>query len=216
MIYLYAIGEREARVDEPGFDERPVEAVRHGRLSAYVSRDVTADVAPTPANLLRHDGVVAAAMRSGAVLPMRFGTLVRYEDDLHAVLDEREEALARRLERVRGRVELGARALWRRDREPAAAADSGREFLQAKLRRREAAREAAQALHRPLAELAADASCTLLPRDDTAFSAAYLVDRTRAPELEDRAAALRTASEDVELVVSGPWPPYSFSEGPDA
>ncbi|HKO28235.1 MAG TPA: GvpL/GvpF family gas vesicle protein, partial [Solirubrobacteraceae bacterium] len=74
----------------------------------------------------------------------------------------------------------------------------------------------AEELHDPLSELAADARCSLLPADDTAFAAAYLVERERADELEGRARELAQQHPEVDMVVSGPWPPYSFSELPDA
>lgn len=212
MIYVYAIGEEAATVDEAGLDDRPVEAVRHGSLTAFVSRGVRSAVAASPATLRRHDRVVAAAMDAGTVLPMRFGTLVGGDRDLAAVLSERGQELERTLDRVRGRVEVGVRAEWSGD-EPAPR--DGRDFMLAKLERRRAARRLADAIHPPLAGLAADSRCTLLPRDDTAFACAYLVDRGREGELARRAAKSGAAHEDVDLVVTGPWPPYSFSEARD-
>ena len=88
--------------------------------------------------------------------------------------------------------------------------------MRARLARRQAAGRVADAVHPPLVELAADAKFSLLPRDDTPFTAAYLVDRGCLLEFERRVESLRGTHEDVELVFSGPWPPYSFSELGDA
>jgi hypothetical protein len=50
------------------------------------------------------------------------------------------------------------------------------------------------------------------------MNAAYLVDRERAAGLRAAVDALASelAAVDVEVEVSGPWVPYSFTEPPDA
>ncbi|MFL5780837.1 MAG: GvpL/GvpF family gas vesicle protein [Thermoleophilaceae bacterium] len=213
MIYLYAICEPGIGVDAHGLDGVPVEAVEEGGLTALVSSRVPGGVAPTPDALAAHDRVVAAAMESGAVLPARFGTRVRDEVELRAILRTRASDLARGLRRVGGRVELGVRALWPKRAEPAPA--GGREFMLAKARARAKARALAGDLHEALAGLAVDERSSVLPRPDTPVSAAYLVERSRVRAFERRAAALRTSRDDAELVLTGPWPPYSFSEDRD-
>ena len=214
MIYLYAIGDGATAVHEAGLDDRPVETVRHGRLMALVSRGLQTAVEARPGMLRCHERVVTSAMEAGPVLPMRFGTLVGGDHELHAVLSERGVELERALDRVRGRVELGVSALWPRAvAEPVA--ETGRAFLVAKLERRDAARRIARELHSRLVELAIDARCTLLPREDTPFAGAYLVDRGRVDGFERVAEALGLAQDEVELVLTGPWAPYSFCENHD-
>ncbi len=215
MIYVYAIGDGVSRARVVGLDGRAVERVTEGRLTAFVTRDMERPPEPTPATLGAHDEVVMSLMVDGAVLPMRFGTVLRDDADIRAVVRDRADELVQALDRVRGRVELGVRAVWRGNHaEPPAA--SGGDFLRAKLRRRAAARMVAAEVHPRLAQLATDARCSLLPRDDTPLAAAYLVDRVRCGEFEAHAAELAEEQPDAELVVSGPWPPYSFSEPTDA
>jgi hypothetical protein len=191
VIYLYAIGD-----PQPG-----AEAVRAAGLAGFVRRDVPRSPAPEPAALVSHDRVVAALAQNGAVLPVRFGTVVPAEDDVRKLLVERRDELRSRLEHVRGRVEMGVRAMWGAP-EPGPSPCTGRDFMQAKLERHAAARRAADELHGPLAALAADSVLTLCPREDTAFSAAYLVERADAARFSERAKGVS---------VTGPWPPYSFS-----
>lgn len=210
MIYVYAIGEATSGEGATGLDGRPVEPVTEGRLTAFVTRDIEAP-SPDPGSLLAHDEVVMSLMTNAALLPMRFGTVLRTDADVRAVIRDRTSELMRTLDRVRGRVELGVRAVWRDDRaEPPA--ETGGDFLRAKLRRRSRARLVADEVHPRLARLAAEARCSLLPRDDTPLVAAYLVERARCARFEADAAALGEQHPDAELVVSGPWPPYSFSE----
>jgi gas vesicle protein GvpL/GvpF len=164
VIYVYGIGERD------------------GRLAAYVKRGVDGTPEPEPAALLDHDRVVYSLMEHGAVLPMRFGTVLGDEDEVRSLLLTRRKELREMLARVRGRVEFGVRG-----EQPKAT--SGRDYLHAKLETRRSLA--------PLAELAVD---TRVRRKDTA----YLVD-------SDLAAAFRERARSLKLALSGPWPPYSFT-----
>jgi hypothetical protein len=177
VIYLYAIGERD------------------GALTAFVRRGP--GEAPGEAALIEHDRIVSSLMDDGAVLPVRFGTVLPGETDVRELLARRGEELRGQLAHVRGRVEMGLRVTWDARAE---ASRSGHDFMQAKLERRRAARRQADELHEPLAELAVDSVLRLCPREDTAFSAAYLVDRENVERFAEHAPG-----------VTGPWPPYSFS-----
>src|SRR5207248_4985702 len=95
-------------------------------------------------------------------------------------------------------------------------------YLQTRLaaRRREAAmRERARALARELdGELsvhALDRRCSLLPTPRLAVRAAYLLEPGRVPAFQDAFAQLRRAHPDLRLLLSGPWPPYSFVTPPE-
>ena len=56
-----------------------------------------------------------------------------------------------------------------------------------------------------------DAQHRLAPSERVALSSALLVPRDQAEALAERARQLGTELDDVDLVVSGPWPPYSFA-----
>jgi hypothetical protein len=169
VIYLYAIGETE------------------GRLAAFVKRGVARAPGPDPQALLDHDRVVYSLMKRGAVLPVRFGTVVGDEGEIRSLLVQRHKELRRLLGHVRGRVEFGVRGVL------GAKPKTGGDYMQTKLRM--------QRSIAPLAELAADAR---LRHVGTSVVAAYLVDRERVEAFEERARAM-------ELSLTGPWPPYSFS-----
>ncbi|MEA2429575.1 MAG: hypothetical protein QOI19_48 [Thermoleophilaceae bacterium] len=206
MIYVYAIGDRQASTGAE------VDAIAHGEVAAFVKRDVARAPAPDRDSLLQHDSVVFSLMDGGgAVLPMRFGSVVGEEGELRELLTQRRDDLERRLEHVRGRVEFGVRATWRSPRPVAEDAPNGHAFMLAKLRARSAARWQLEELTAPLAELAIDTKVSLCPSDDTAFSTAYLVDRAHASRFEQRARRAAGGADEVTLALSGPWPPYSFS-----
>jgi hypothetical protein len=149
--------------------------------------------------------------RHGTVLPMRFGSTAADLEELRLLIAEHEDAWAARLEAVAGCAELivHLRVVAGADPEPAGPAPSGREYL---LRRAEAVHshdarvdEIRDVLRpwlrdaRSLPGTGADRLALLVPSAEAARA------RTRL----ERWAAGRS---DLELAVTGPWPPFSFCE----
>jgi Gas vesicle synthesis protein GvpL/GvpF len=163
--------------------------------------------------VLAHERVLEAIMERGPVLPLRFGTQLASEDELAAVLTERREGLLRALERVRGRVEIGLRVLnaaaergTRHDGEP-----SGRDFLLGWVREHRDAERPARELHAPLAALAGEARLQERPAPPAMLVASYLVDEARVEPFRARVGELAGLRSDLDVVVTGPWPPYTFA-----
>ena len=171
----------------------------------------------------RHDAVVRALANTGAVLPVRLGTLFPDPASLTELLDETADDLAAELDRVRGcnewDVRMQAQIQSAVDLASAPPDESGAAYL---MRRRDerqhaaaaqaaistamsAADDALTALADSVAELAADASAT-------AMSRGYLVRAQRAAEFEMVAAELANELEaqGCNVRLSGPLPPYSF------
>ena len=64
-----------------------------------------------------------------------------------------------------------------------------------------------------LKPLALSSRRTLAPRPDVPLLDAYLVDRERVDEFVALVEQIDVGLDDVDLVCTGPWPPYSFAEG---
>jgi len=172
MIWVYGIR-------EPAEVEPPLESLTAGGLMAVFGRR---EHERTRDGLWEHERVVETLI---TVLPMRFASMVAGEDALRRLISERHDSLAAALANVSGRVEVGVRAVGRRE-------TSGREHLLRKL-----------ALHEPLAALAVDTR--LRPQ-----GGAYLVERDAVPGFTAAVERLQEAHPDVAILCTGPWPPYSF------
>lgn len=198
MIELYAI------TDDPAEPDPPLRAVRSDGLTALCAPAEPREV--TPEVLWHHEEVVEALMEQRDLLPVRFGTLIPDEQAAARALEERREELAASLDRVRGAVELAVRAHPGRA-EPAApvAGESGAGYMRAKARRVEAART----LHEPLAELARD---SVVEPGLELLRAAYLVDRSAVDVFVALVGRLQRAHPRLDILCTGPWPPYSFAE----
>jgi hypothetical protein len=198
VIELYAI------TDDPTPPEPPLRAVPCDGLTALCAPAEPRQGEPTPDALWHHEEVVEGLMEGRDLLPVRFGTLVSDEEAAaRAVMDRREE-LAASLERVRGAVELAVRA-HPREPDEAPFAATGIDYIRAKSKRMELAR----LLHDALASIARDSRARPGPE---LLRTAYLVDRDDVDRFVALVRQLEESHAELDLVCTGPWPPYSFSE----
>jgi hypothetical protein len=179
-----------AIADGAGTAPPPLRVVEADGLGA-----VCAEPAAEPATaeaLWRRETLLEALMEERALLPVRFGTVLRDEAEVARAVRERSRELRAGLERVRGAVELSVRVF-----EPDGAAEprSGAEYL---ARAGDGAR-----VHARLAALARAAVRRPAPE---LLRGAYLVERGRVEAFVAEVERIPSA------VCTGPWPPYSFAE----
>jgi hypothetical protein len=221
VIWVYGICERP---DMPpprrrGLAQAPLYGVHEGGLMAVISQHVHPPGEPALDALWVHERVVERIMADRAVLPMRFGTKLADDDAMRNVLGARQEAFLAALDRVRGRVEVGVRAMqpidahFRGAPEPersTPAATTGREYLQAKLRDGQRVEGEAAAVHEPLARLAVASARQPARAPDELLRASYLVDRGVVGRFRGTVERLQKTHPGVAILCTGPWPPYSF------
>jgi hypothetical protein len=235
-IYVYAIVSREAPLPAgvSGFGGAPLLAIPRRDLAAVASPVSPGELRATSENVLLHEEVVEAVRREGSALPVRFGAVFSDRDAVTQALGERYEVLAADLERVGDKIELGVTLLWAeatvageepRETEPdlpsaldpAGAEGPGARYMRARLaeHRREAAlREKAKALARQLDEMLEEEVLerrhTILPTARLAVRAAYLLEPSRLGTFRALLHRVQRAQPGVRVLLSGPWPPYSF------
>jgi Gas vesicle synthesis protein GvpL/GvpF. len=176
-----------------------------------------------------HDAVVRALAEQAATVPLRMATICRDDgsarDRLHAMRDGAEAVLAV----LDGREEWGVK-LYGSDRapEPAVAARpaSGTDYLRQRQQeladRTSAQDDAARDAEQVYGRLGAFAArrCQHRPQDarlsgiaaPMVLNAAFLVDRERVAAFRAEAEELASQRPPDTLVVTGPWPAYSFVE----
>jgi hypothetical protein len=213
VIYVYAIHDAAELTSAPpvrGLGGAQLRTVADGAIAATFSRHRTLRPRPTRTMAVAHEAVVRELMRHAAVLPLRFGTMLADRDTLRGVLADRHDALAEGLERVRGRVELSVRVLGEAPSEPPRNDVSGRAYLMARREAHHRSERAAGEVHEPLAALARDARLRAPAPPPAILAAAYLVDRPKVDAFKARVVALAAERDDLSIVGTGPWPPYSF------
>lgn len=232
-LYAYCAGDElaaEAFEGATGVGGSPLMLVRRGALAVLVSEFEGDAVPATRENVAEHNRVNALALARSTPLPFRFGTLVE-DSRLAAYVAKQEASLVAALGRVRGCVEMGAKVIWDAGVQGAAGAEddegeagggqsagAGTAFLLAKRREvlgeealRSRAEGVAAALASRLEGLARESSVQVNPKGSLVVRAAHLIERGREEEYRERVRALGREREDLRLMASGPWPPYSFS-----
>jgi hypothetical protein len=198
-------------------------------LGAVVGRATDSIASMTLTSVLHHEAVVEAVRGRGPALPVRFGTVFRDEMSLASALAERYQAITADLDRLGDKVEVGLTALWAvptsgeerapwvREESAAASQNAGARYLQARaaeLRRDEALRERARTvagtLNQVLGVRALEQRQSLAPTPGIAVRASYLLDPDDVGEFRAAFDAMRLDRRDLRLVLTGPWPPYSF------
>lgn len=218
MIYAYGIAEPSPALppSRRGLGGAALRVLESRGLAAVYSRHRRLRPRPVAALVLQHERVLEAVMACAPVLPMRFGTQLDSTDRLAAALAGRHRELRAALDRVRGRVELGVRVL---PTDPPAdapagrspAPSSGRDHLLALAAARRRDERIAGEIHPPLHALAADSVVRERSTSPAVMVATYLVDTGQVDSFHRRADEVAACHPDVRVVVTGPWPPYSFT-----
>jgi hypothetical protein len=106
-VYVYALASRDARSSGiKGLAREQLRTITLGPVAAIVG-EVTARPRPTVANLLRYDRILTELWaQNGALLPVRFGTILADSSELDHAVTLRRETLRRRLAIVRGRAQM--------------------------------------------------------------------------------------------------------------
>jgi hypothetical protein len=240
--YLFGV----VAADHPGLPDAAADAdpafavrlVRRGKLQALVSPVALAEFRPpegrgldldwVAAKARAHDDILARALEGGPVVPFRFCTITRTEDDARQVLARHHDALVELLAALRDKREWGVKLVRR---PPGEAADKGPDpsgggaaYLRGRQRERASRREAgrreqaaARRCHERLRELACDAA--LLPPQSAdadrpaVFNGTYLVADADADHFHAlaRELAAECGPDGLDLTVTGPWPAYNFA-----
>jgi Gas vesicle synthesis protein GvpL/GvpF len=186
-------------------------------LTAIVGEAAADDPGTDEQAVLRHARVVDELFaRSAALLPARYGRGFADEAALAAAVRDNASELHAALARVRGCVELGVRALAAAAPEPARRAATGREYMQSRLGELGESERLALELHGTLARGARASERNVELRSRFLLSASYLVPSEDVETFRREVQSLQTARPDLSIVCTGPWPPYSFTNAPEA
>ena len=222
--YLYCVLPADA--PDPsvaGIDGVPLRSLRAHGVTVWVA-DVARAPQPDLDRIRAHDAVIRAAMDAGRTpVPIRFGQVAGSDDDVRAHLAGRDYRPD--LERVSGCVEFGIRIVDPEvsdaaEPEPPAPGGTGTgaaymRKLAARVRALERTRaralEAAHGLNDELGPLVRESRIAPSERPPGAV-VAHLVQTSATDAYVARARELSHGRPPLRIVVTGPWPPYSFVE----
>ncbi|MGN9842042.1 GvpL/GvpF family gas vesicle protein [Nonomuraea sp. H19] len=240
-LYAVALERDSAPVEGlTGVAGGPVRAISHAGLAAYVSAVPLAEFGEEPLRqsledldwlgetARAHHRVVEAVAAKAPTAPVRLVTVYHDEGQIRDLLEQRHDDFVEVLSHIAGRQEWGVKVYAAPTaaapaEEPAAQDSPGRAYLkkrQAGLRTREEAWQRAAARGERIHDVLCSVSVAsrrhgaqdpqLSGREEwMLLNGAYLVDEARAQEFGQVVEGLREEGIDVEL--TGPWAPYSFT-----
>lgn len=193
--------------EQDGATDSGLRLVTTGGLSAAVSCLEESRTALDVSRLLAYERAIAAIHARGAVIPLRYGCVLRDEFAIVRLLRQHRSEYRRLLAEFTGMAEMGVRVLQPGPAEAAPVCSSGRQYLAA-LRRRLGADED------PMARHIRGWLSGLYAREQADFggrmlSLYFLVPHAAIEAFRLRARQIpRPASQ--ALLITGPWPPYNF------
>ena len=197
-----------------------VRVVKMDDISVLVS-DCEA-VPVTRENLLAHAAVVRDVFTRTTTIPLRFGTLTT-EQQLRSFVTTNKQAIANKLAQLRGCVEMDLKTNWQGSTAalPASepAAGPGTAFLREKRREllgdEQAAAQRAELsdlLRTELGNLIKDEKIELQTPDKAMPAKVFhLIESSKISWYREKVQKLRDQRPELQLEVSGPWPPYGFA-----
>jgi gas vesicle protein GvpL/GvpF len=209
----------------------PVHRVEAAGVAAVTSA-APAELRGKRRDLLAHQRVLDTLAEQGAVLPMRFGVVAADEPALIASLRKNSAHYQRLLRELAGRVEWNVKAVPDEQAFIAAAAQEPAVHTALQAARRANSHErqlelgqvVAEAVHRRVRLSGDEILSQLKPFADRAtivdgggsyaLNAAFLVERQQVPRFQQAIDEVRARiAPALELVLTGPLPPYSFVSG---
>lgn len=240
--YVYAILSAGAEFPRAltGLDDAPVSLVPAGAIAAAVSTFMESSAAPSPAQLLRHEATVEAIWRVAPALPARFGTIFPDIAAVAQALAARAPELQADLARVGDKLEMGLSILWATfesgDTPSHAGGDDaaaplptpllapsgpGARYLASRFTRYASesrgaadARRLAQRVDAALRPYVIESRYAVRPTPRLALRSVHLLQSDGDAAFRRVCEELRSGAPDVHVLVTGPWPPYSFATPP--
>lgn len=224
-LYLYAVVPPETALPRlRGLEDAEVRSWAFDAFALWYS-ELDSPLPPTVEGARRHHAVVETAFRDGDTpLPLRFGQWLEDASALEAWVTERAPGLIQSLAGVAGAAEFGIRVtrvgpsdqVRPEPRRPSGA--SGTAYLQALARRTAVRREHEQEAQVVLQEIRR-ATAGLIRSEHVEkgesrrglLALSHLVARAHQSEYRARVRDVRGLLHDLRFLVTGPWPPYSFS-----
>lgn len=203
-------------------------------ISVVVSNTPLVEYEPNEENALAHMNVIQKVMQDYTVLPLKFCTIFKSEENLKKSLMMLYHEFKAELERLKDKIELGVKVLW----QPEVAIDEVRgtnervkslekemkgkpkrmeqimrtkldEVIKEELNKR--ADEYSEAIFEELKKYANDSRKSRMV-GHMILNGAFLLHKSSADEFKIALERVKSKYEPkgLEFIFSGPWPPYNF------
>jgi hypothetical protein len=233
--YAYCITEQssvqQSRVRRPfhieqlqGINSFPVLGFPTGEFVVVVS-EFDRNLGLKQHSVVEHARVVSDCFRQATVLPFRFGTIFETDEALRHAVRANRKTFHQSLQRLRGKAEMHIKLTMREDGTLQEAVlqnlpiRAGGQYLERlheiatrDRERQTKARAVSVQVNKLLAPLEHETTCK---RVDTGLviDIAHLIEANSLQKYQNRCNSAMRQFKNVEISISGPWPPYHFMPG---
>jgi hypothetical protein len=227
-IYTYCLLRMQSDEVLPslrGIDQRPVFPLRCDRYTMLVSR-LERDFSFSPRSIVEHGQVIARLFEDRTVLPMRFGTFFRSEQQVINLVRENRQDLLEAFCRLRGKAEMRVKLLLGFGPPPVSKASELRKPPRRSLRSedsvphgdgepldpqcRELAAQLSVRLKEMFRPLDQQVTCRRMEGSQLLVDCAHLIEAENVAAYQKLCGQASAQVKDCDIRVSGPWPPYHF------
>ena len=232
--YAYCITEQQAFLGETrarrpfpiehlkGLNGIPVVGYPSGEFAVIVS-EYTRNGELDQRAILDHARVVSECFRNTTVLPFRFGTVFDSDETLRRSVRSNRKAFVESVVKLRGKAEMHLKLIIKDGSLKEAMTDielpatTGGEYL-TKLREKAArqrerqtrARAISVQVHKLFNPLDEEVCCKKVDSGGMLIDIAHLIDHKSVEKYQNRYTTVGKHLKDIEVQLSGPWPPYHF------
>ena len=231
--YAYCIAEQNTfpngRVRRPfpienltGINGSPVFGYPSGEFVVIVS-EIATGTQLTQDAVLEHAKVVSECFRGRTVLPFKFGTIFDSDEALRHAVRGNKRSFTESVSRLRGKAEMHIKMIVPEALAGQIVADGlarpGSEYL-TQLRekatrdreRQSKARALSVQVHKLFDPLDEEVTCKKV-QSGVLLDIAHLIDSKTVEKYQNRYSLAQRQFRDVQISLSGPWPPYHFTPG---
>jgi hypothetical protein len=234
--YVYCIVQstEPLRFGRIGIGNEPadVHTVNYKDIAAVVSDTPLEVYDPTRENVLAHERVNEAVMRSYTVLPMSFSTVFKTREDIIELLRTAYDAFHDVLNKMQDKLEFGLKVLWEPEliireiekddenlrllRQQISHQKGSTYFARMQYGRlvdsllQERSEQLVSEIFSALGAVSVASRANKPIGDKMILNAAFLVSRDREADFDAKVKEIDAKYENLMFKYTGPWPPYNF------
>lgn len=210
--------------------------VSHQNIGALVSSFSTSQDSWTKENALEFAQIIESFFEKTNLLPVRFATVVESDEVISKLLQTHYEAFENNLKKVENKSEFGIKVLWDyqkvkveiKSKPEVTGVKSGDYFsknnattnyLFEKIKKHRLddailnfVNEFIETLNVCLKSLPYEAKLKKMVSDSIMLDAVFLIEKERNGKFKDVIISLGDQYPGLQFLITGPWPPYSFTE----
>ena len=228
IIYLYCVTEKIDGIRALGIHDTEVKIYTHDNIClVYSVLDRKAKL--NEENIFSHEKVLEKLLENNiTILPFKFGIYVT-EKMLKDILEKNYSTFETNIGYLKGRVEVGIRAIWDYDEVKRQIEDklqskklkisnrTIKSYIEEKLKEHriessinEFADSEADKIHKNFTDFTIDGKYTTLKTENMFFNGSYLVEREKADEFYQHFKKIESIFPGYKFLYTGTWPPYNF------